>query len=308
MATLLARSFAARSVHDIADAVLGHMREAMDAQGREPTWMGNLRRGLAQAARDVCLAELPRVEDSDAVIDAPGTEQRLLDCITQAAQQIDGQRNGSLDGSCLRSCGPALVAAARGVARRSSGREELQAARELEESGAPPALLFRLDGDLIWFNGALATLCERLDVDRATVRKDAKLLVRNLALASRALGGSADAGKGASVLGARTELFLRALLRPGRGDLGTMLIEVIVSQARRETRLTPRELQVACMLAEHGSYRPIAKSTGLSLDSVRTYVRRVYRKLAVNNRNLLKARLIHDGLFSESRRQAAPGK
>jgi DNA-binding CsgD family transcriptional regulator len=54
------------------------------------------------------------------------------------------------------------------------------------------------------------------------------------------------------------------------------------------------------MIARHGSYRVVADETGISLDSVRTYVRRVYKKLGINSRSQLRARLIHEGLYADT--------
>jgi len=300
VATLLSECFAARTVHEIADAVLAQVREVLPPHGRDLAWMSNLRRRLALAVREVCLSELPQ-DDTTVATELPevtGAAESMRQCLASAADHMDKQSRGPLDGRFLRAAAESIVTAARGVAQRSVGNDELSAVRQLERVGAPPAMLFRLDGELLWFNSPLAHMCDRRQFSRENLRRDAQGLVRALAVESQSLGGPAASGESRALSGARTGLNLRATLRHGNGDMRSTFVEVIASEARRQTRLTPRELQVARLLAELGSYAAVAQRTDLSLDSVRTYVRRVYRKLAVNSRALLRERLIYEGLIS----------
>ena len=89
---------------------------------------------------------------------------------------------------------------------------------------------------------------------------------------------------------------LRATVKRRSESAGEALLLVEVSEAKRATELSPRELQVARLVSEHGSYKKAAEIAGCSLDSVRTYIRRIYRKFGVSNRMQLKARLIREGL------------
>ncbi|HVY69141.1 MAG TPA: response regulator transcription factor [Verrucomicrobiae bacterium] len=49
-------------------------------------------------------------------------------------------------------------------------------------------------------------------------------------------------------------------------------------------RLSPREKQVLDLLARGEGYKQIASELGISLDTVRTYIRRIYEKLFVHTR------------------------
>jgi DNA-binding NarL/FixJ family response regulator len=55
------------------------------------------------------------------------------------------------------------------------------------------------------------------------------------------------------------------------------------SAANCET-LSKRELEVIQLLAEGHPYKNIAATLGLTIDTVRTYIRRIYQKLQVNSR------------------------
>lgn len=302
LSRLLARAFGARSVHDVSDAVVEHVQLAMPPMASDTAWMSHLRRRIAAAARDVCLAALPggapaRPRNEPGLGPQEATDA-MGECIESAAQQMDDAR-GPMDGRCLRAARDALIEAARGIPARAWGQEEHAAVREAETFGAPPCALFRLGGELLWVNAAMKQLCERAGTPVENVLKDAAPMAVQMAQSARALGGVADPGHNIAQLGALSAVHLRATLRAGRADSRSMMIEVVGSQARRETRLTPRELQVATMIARHGSYRVVAEETGISLDSVRTYVRRVYKKLGINSRSQLRARLIHEGLYAD---------
>lgn len=54
--------------------------------------------------------------------------------------------------------------------------------------------------------------------------------------------------------------------------------------------LTPRELQIVQGIEEGLSYKLIAHRLGISIDTVRDHIRRVYRKLQVNSRSEVLAR------------------
>lgn len=60
--------------------------------------------------------------------------------------------------------------------------------------------------------------------------------------------------------------------------------------------LTPRELEVAALLASGLSNRAIAEELYLSVDTVKTYVRRAYSKLAVHNRAEAAVKVMNLGL------------
>lgn len=77
---------------------------------------------------------------------------------------------------------------------------------------------------------------------------------------------------------------LRSTPAPGDGE----------SQA-----LTPRELEVLTLIAKGFSYQEGADMLGVSTNTVRTYVKRIYQKLAVNSRS--------EAVYEYNARQAAHG-
>ena len=58
-------------------------------------------------------------------------------------------------------------------------------------------------------------------------------------------------------------------------------------------QITPRESDVAKLLAEGKSYREIAEDLFISLPTVKTHVTRIYEKLNVKNRHEL-TKLLHN--------------
>ncbi|MCW1925325.1 response regulator transcription factor [Luteolibacter arcticus] len=53
---------------------------------------------------------------------------------------------------------------------------------------------------------------------------------------------------------------------------------------REESRLSPREQEILTLLANGALYKEIASTLGISLDTVRTHLRRIYEKLHVHTR------------------------
>ena len=60
--------------------------------------------------------------------------------------------------------------------------------------------------------------------------------------------------------------------------------------------LTDREQEVLRGLVYGLAYKEIADSLGISLDTVRTYIRRLYKKLAVQNAAAAVTRAVREGL------------
>jgi DNA-binding CsgD family transcriptional regulator len=228
--------------------------------------------------------------------------------VEAAARQIDRSGLVTSDPSILRAAAPAIAEAAQDIVRRRSHEFALDIARDLETLGAPPSLLFQLDGRIVWANHALTEMCEQRHLSRNRLLQAACRFAAPLCAALRrredpAAPGKAKKGKKA---GARKRLrtrvselgvHLRATVKRRNESAGEALLLVEVSEAKRTTKLSPRELQVARLVSQHGSYKQAAETAQVSLDSVRTYIRRIYRKFGVSNRMQLKARLIREGLL-----------
>ncbi|MDR3011559.1 MAG: response regulator transcription factor [Sphingobacterium sp.] len=69
------------------------------------------------------------------------------------------------------------------------------------------------------------------------------------------------------------------------------LIEQAFSAKRSENLLTARELQIANGILEGLSYKMIAQKYAISLDTVRIYIKRIYRKFQINSKGELIAQL-----------------
>ncbi len=63
-----------------------------------------------------------------------------------------------------------------------------------------------------------------------------------------------------------------------------------------EVDLTPRERDVLSCLVQGMSYKAVARGLGISIDTVRSHIRAVYRKLQVNNVAEAVGRALREGL------------
>lgn len=293
---LLQQAHRATDLHQVAQAVAGLLRDALPDSARARNQLKTLERRLLMALEDLYLAAM-HPADSRAGLDASLSErletaQAYFDSqIDQAARLL--RRHGEHE-VVLRAAAPAIASAALDIACRSCTRHALQVARDQEGLGAPPSLLFQLDGRLVWANRALTELTENRKLKRADLLGAAERFAAPLcaALRRREEPGARALRRRVIELG----VLLRADVRRGKEN-GEVLLRIEVSEARRRTELSPRELQVATLVAQHGSYQATADALGVSIDSVRTHVRRLYRKLGVSSRLQLKERLIREGLL-----------
>jgi DNA-binding NarL/FixJ family response regulator len=66
-------------------------------------------------------------------------------------------------------------------------------------------------------------------------------------------------------------------------------------------RLSPRESQIAALVAEGWPTKAIARHLGISFWTVGTYLRRVYTRFGVRSRAAMIARLVDEGLLQRHR-------
>ena len=67
---------------------------------------------------------------------------------------------------------------------------------------------------------------------------------------------------------------------------------------REKVALSPREKDVLHALVEGMSYKMIAHSLGISFETVRSHIKRIYEKLQVHNNTEAVARTIREGLLA----------
>lgn len=86
-----------------------------------------------------------------------------------------------------------------------------------------------------------------------------------------------------------------------------LLVRLPVGPARAQSLLSPREQEIARMVAEGYPNKTIAAVLDISIWTVCTHLRRVFAKLGVGSRAAMVARLLEDGLLSQTFRAPDPG-
>jgi len=93
----------------------------------------------------------------------------------------------------------------------------------------------------------------------------------------------------------------RTLIRRHRGPAaGSLSATAPVGNAGHAQALTARELEVLTFIAKGFSYQEGADMLGVSANTVRTYVKRIYQKLSVNSRS--------EAVYEYNQLQAAQGR
>lgn len=118
--------------------------------------------------------------------------------------------------------------------------------------------------------------------------------------------GGKDAGRGAAELTPTQVRLLRELADSSRDQGDGVLLDtevdgvrcllVRLDQGQASPALSPREREIAAMIAGGRSTREIAGELQISEWTVGTYVRRIYHKLGVSSRGELAVRLVTAGI------------
>lgn len=86
------------------------------------------------------------------------------------------------------------------------------------------------------------------------------------------------------------------------GEVGGARYLVVRAEPRaRGRRLSPRESQIAMLVADGWPTKAIARHLGISYWTVGTYLRRVYTRFSVRSRAAMIARLLDEGLLPRHR-------
>jgi DNA-binding CsgD family transcriptional regulator len=303
LADLLQRVYASVDLAQISRCIVLHVRSGLPREDRKTKALNKLEENLITALEDLYLSSLHEGGTADgmnpsltrSISTAETMYQSLID---QAARMLDRAELVTSDGSVLRASSDAIAEAAVDVIRRRSNEFALELARELERLGSAPSLLFQLDGRIVWTNHALVELIEHRRLNRPKLLHSACRFAAPLCASLRRREELPE--RRLKRRSAETDAHFHARVRRRDERAGETLLLVEITEALRSTELSPRELEVARLVACHGSYQMAADLAEVSIDSVRTYIRRIYRKMGVTSRTKLKARLIREGLLEPS--------
>lgn len=291
VAELVASVYQAADLRSLVAAVTSWLRSCIPVNSRDSAQLAACETRLL-AVLESAIGLTPSTRGRGRAGRSEAAENRM-DIDDVWAQMVDMlPLHGSPDyAGALAAAREVVVQGARTLATRRGLEALLHAARDVEQLGAPPSLVYRLNGELAWQNGSLQNLLERRKLDGDVLREQAWQLA--MPICRRLVSDSAARTRQSrSVAGLNVMLAARPLRAAGKSEA---VVCVEVAEAKRVSALSTRELEIAKLLAEAGSYQAVADVSGLSLDSVRTYVRRVYRKLGVGSRIAMRARLIRDG-------------
>ena len=276
-----------KSIHEVVAHVVVHVRDGTPAHLRDPAYLASLQKRLTIALTNLhtgnkATSSSKALKLTQAMSGAEGEFRALIETIATELEKLDEQDDAGL---VLRASSDAIMRAAIATTLRVDSESALNMARQLEEPGAAPSILFDRLGSVVWVNKSLRGLLERRSIALETVLAKAVSTQAKQKIAS-----ARDESLG----------LLLAIKNRTRGDSGIDGLTVVeVSGAKRATALTAREIEVAQLVVELGKYKEVAAASNLALNSVRTYVRRIYRKFGIHNRSELKARLIREGLISK---------
>ncbi|MBZ0137727.1 MAG: LuxR C-terminal-related transcriptional regulator [Planctomycetes bacterium] len=301
LADLLQRVYAATDLSQISRCIVMHVRDWMPPEARNVAALENLEQRLVTSLEDLYLASLdpegPASGMNAGLAERVSTAETYYQSqIDVAARMLDRAELVTADGSVIRAAGDAVADAAMDIVRRRSAAFALEIARDQEKLGAPPSLLFQLDGRIVWTNHWLLEMVDHRGLDKGRLLQSACRFAAPLCASLR----RREEPHGKKRLRQRIEdmgVHFRAIVKHGGESAGEALLLVEVTGAIRAIELSPREVEVARLVAQHGSYQTAADTIDVSIDSVRTYIRRIYRKMGVSNRAQLKVRMIREGLM-----------
>lgn len=286
---ILRQAYRSPDLNGLVSIVSDHLRQALPAAARDPVFLESMRARMTAALAELCAAR-DQGRGRGKKLTKPESEFR--EALEAAAEMLDGRRDSQAGGEILRAAADGLLDAARLQCERAASSFALNVVKDLELLGARPSLAYATDGTLIWQNSALAELIEHRGIDRDRLMAEAWAFAEPLCQAL-------SRGEIVKTAGSRKQRGTGVYLRPVAHRSGVQFpagaIVVRISELKPSAELSPRELQAARAICAGKAYREAASAMGISLDSVRTLVRRAYRKLGVRNRVAMKARLTREG-------------
>jgi DNA-binding CsgD family transcriptional regulator len=292
---LLLGALQSSDLEGLVQTVLSFARESLPLASRSPALLNAHRERLRAACEkifyDTVAADNARPNSRPKRSAKPG-DAEFRDTLLQLAAELADNAPNRPHSQSLREGADILTEAAGLLARQRWSELLARDVRRLEAPESPPAASFLANGQMLWANSALLRLTHARDIDHGSAIETMTDFAATVA----------EAHADEAVLSPpehRLEGYRVYLFGDVRTDglIGDLTVEIRASEVRRKLELTDRELQVARLIAESGSYRATAESLGIAIDTVRSHIRRVYRKLGVHDRVGLRARLRHNGLL-----------
>jgi DNA-binding CsgD family transcriptional regulator len=294
---LLAQAFRAQDIPSLVQAIIQPPIDARRDGLGKPGDLTAIAERLTRAVEEVYTEAVP-IDDYHAAMPPFYRAQTSASPERDFGRAIEELASIAGDaGAVLRAAVPGLLQAVCHMAERKCSLFALDVVRDFEQFGAPPVLVYLGNGTLLWQNSALQEMVESRQLNKTALLSAAAQFAGPFCGSIRT---HRRMPRPSSIRVPRPGVFLRAEVRQSTDPSPDKVLLVHVTEAQRVSELSPRELEVAKHLCRMQGYRDVAAALGISLDSVRTHVRRAYRKLGINSRVGLKARLIRDGLIERS--------
>ena len=85
-----------------------------------------------------------------------------------------------------------------------------------------------------------------------------------------------------------------APMSPGIARLVIQSIQLTPRRPENKYNLTPKESEILCSLSKGNSYKMMAADLSISIDTVRTHIKRIYEKLQVHSQTEAVAKAVNE--------------
>lgn len=215
-------------------------------------------------------------------------------------RRFGGRRFGAVEVQLMRLIRPALAAGVQAVVRMHEHRTALAVALDALSVGV---LVYAVDGRLLHRNSAFGTLAETRQ-DEEALMTAARGMVRSHR--SRSIADRFESTAVSQTVRTNTGRYVLNAVRIGEGMFASQpcLIVLVSPDAPslpdwktlcERFGLTPRQVEVALLLARRRSNREIADTLGISAHTAKRHTEQVFMKLDVSSRAQVASKLMNGG-------------